>query len=521
VVLGNSGSSLSIAISSGDAISFGPNAVRCFVDGLATPTAAAMARSEVSISTFDSSGRKVDTSTLGIEIPPIFNHFATRINEVTAPVKMSSSYDPHYIRSTLLSSFLVCFKSSGTGSIKTVTVQGMSDFTTLSAAFSSAQTCSYSGVEYSSMTRYSDPFLSIILNTSGFPAAQSDIICTVRGLVLPSFAQATKDNLVISTFDENSVAVETMAGVSLPSIFASVASSVSVTLSSVISNDVNVAMTLSFISPNPPVNSGPKGSIKVISLSGVFFQSFSEIQSKCYHQNGEATGEATLNSSTLVIRLAGTDSIASGPQSVTCSVLGFRNIASQRRTDLSVRLSTWDNPNIPLDISSAVAFPNIYAFPAFNGSIALSSQIIEKSGVTMTLKFMVPFTNQAITSITLSGLPFSAPSSQTAPSALCQSVSSNSVTLTVIGAASELTMKFGSGLPVGSGILTLTCKISNLVNAPTALRARSTVSLFVFSGIESNSLPLYFLSSIMFPPIFEQSLGYQRPRVRLCSFFVF
>jgi hypothetical protein len=34
-------------------------------------------------------------------------------------------------------------------------------------------------------------------------------------------------------------------------------------------------------------------------------------------------------------------------------------------------------------------------------------------------------------------------------------------------------------------------------------------------------LPLYFLSSIMFPPIFEQSLGYQRPRVRLCSFFVF
>jgi hypothetical protein len=394
----------------------------------------------------------------------------------------------------------------------------MSDFTTLSAAFLTTQTCSFNGDEYSSMTRYNDPFLSITVNASGFPAAQSDIICTVRGLVLPALAQAAKDNLVVSTFDENSVAIETMAGVALPSIFSSVATSVSVTLSSVISNDADVAMTLSFISPNPPANSGPKGSIKVISLSGVFFQTFLEIQSKCYHQTGEATGEATLNSSTLVIRLAGTDSIASDPRPVTCLVSGFKNIASQRRTDLSVRLSTWDIANIPLDISSAVAFPNIYAFPAFNGSVALSSQIIKKSGVTMTLKFEVPFTTQAITSITLSGLPFSAPLQQTAPSALCQSVNSNSVTFTVIGAASELSMKFSSGLPVGSGILTVTCKISNLVNAPTALRASSTVSLFVFSGIESNPLPLYFLRSIVFPPIFEQSLGYKRPRVRLCSF---
>jgi hypothetical protein len=78
-----------------------------------------------------------------------------------------------------------------------------------------------------------------------------------------------------------------------------------------------------------------------------------------------------------------------------------------------------------------------------------------------------------------------------------------------------MTISFqNGGLPAFSGsygiqMLALTCKISKLVNAPSASDATSSVSLSVFG----NSLPLYFRSGIGFPEIFVQSLGFRRPRV--------
>ena len=349
------------------------------------------------------------------------------------------------------------------------------------------------------------------------------------GLALPVSAVAAQDNLVISTFDANRAALETMAGISLPAVFAGLATSVSVSLSSVISNEANVAMTLSFISPSPPPNSGTKFPIKLISLNGVFFHSLSATQSaKCYHQSGQADGLASLNSSSaadshpkiLVIKLSGTDSIASG--SVSCVVSGFRNLPNQRKSELTLSLSTWDAQNAPVDTASVVAFPNIFEFVASNGTFGLSHQIIEKTGVSMTFKFIVPYTGQSIAFISLSGLPFSPLLPQTTPSAFCSvndllpSINSNSVRFILTNSLAELTTSFESpGLPVGSGPfgvgkLSVTCKVSNLVNAPVAAGVRPIVSAVVF-GI--NDAPLYFQSGFKFPALFEQSLGFKRPRV--------
>jgi hypothetical protein len=534
--LDSASSLLTIAIT---ASSIGPNAVvRCSVGGLRTPAAASAARNDFSIWTLDSFGRKVD-AIFGIRFPPIFDRLASRVSSNANPLRMTSADDPHLIRSTVLSSFLVSFTSSGAGSIKTITLQGLSDFTQ-SLAFSSSHTCRLDNVEYSAVTSYSDPFLSISVNSSGFSAASSaDIVCSLRGLILPSSAVAAKDDLVISTFDVNGAALETMAGVSLPAIFASVATSVSLSLSSQISNDDRVILTLAFVSPNPP-NANPKGSIKVISLSGVFFHSFAALeQAKCYHQNGLAVGVASLNSTSteplgpkiLLVRLSGTDSISSSGVFITCTVSGFRNLPSHRLAGMTVGLSTWDELDLPLDTASLVAFPNIFTFAASNGTVALTSQVIQKSGVSMTLRFKVPFTNQPITSITLSGLQFSAPLQTEQPSAQCfvdnsAPMESESTVSSLLGALAELKMLFQApGLPVGSGsyglrMLDVTCRITKLVNAPSASVATSSVSVAIFG----NSLPLYFQRGIVFPALFGQSLGFKRPRVSydlFCFVYVF
>jgi hypothetical protein len=314
-----------------------------------------------------------------------------------------------------------------------------------------------------------------------------------------------------------------MANLNLPAIFAGVATSVSVSLSAVTSRTADVVMTLKFISP--PSNSGSKSPIKVISLTGVYFNSFSEIKSPvCYHSGPDATGVASLTSTAdqdpkiLVIRLYGSDAITSG--SVTCDISGFKNLPNQRKTGVSVGLSTWDAQNAPVDTASLVAFPNIFEFAATNGTISLSSQVIGKAGVSMTLKFEVPFLGTSISTISMSGLPFSPLQQQATPSALCSvdklspSVNSNSVLFILTNTLATIQISLESGLPVGSeltGQLLVTCTISNLVNAPLPASARPTDSVAVF-GI--NNSPLYFQRSVKFPALFAQSLGFKRPRVR-------
>ena len=146
----------------------------------------------------------------------------------------------------------------------------------------------------------------------------------------------------------------------------------------------------------------------------------------------------------------------------------------------------------------------------------------------MTFKFIVPYTGQSITFISLSGLPFSPLLPQTTPSAFCSvndllpSINSNSVRFILTNALAELTMSFEApGLPVGSGpfgvgMLSVTCKVSNLVNAPVAADVRPIASAVVF-GI--NDAPLYFQSGFKFPALFVQSLGFKRPRVSCEMFF--
>ena len=132
-----------------------------------------------------------------------------------------------------------------------------------------------------------------------------------------------------------------------------------------------------------------------------------------------------------------------------------------------------------------------------------------------------PFHGQQITTITLQGLPFSDPLQDMQLSAHCSIQNSgliearNPVPFNLTSSLAEMTISFqNGGLPAGSGsygveMLTLTCKISYLVNAPSAVVPAPSVSLIVFG----NSLPLYFRSGIGFPEIFVQSLGFRRPRV--------
>jgi len=183
-------------------------------------------------------------------------------------------------------------------------------------------------------------------------------------------------------------------------------------------------------------------------------------------------------------------------------------------------MSTWDAANAPIDNSPKVAFPNIFAFAALNASLTLSSQVVSKSRITLTLKFNAPYTGQPITSITVSGLSFAASLQQLPPAADCyvnsptNSVSASSVAFEAV--ASEFRMAFITGQPAGlpsgtaGSLLAVTCRITNCVNAPAAIGARSTVPIVAFGA---NSAPLYIQSAIKFPAIFEQSLGLNRPRV--------
>ena len=171
--------------------------------------------------------------------------------------------------------------------------------------------------------------------------------------------------------------------------------------------------------------------------------------------------------------------------------------------------------------SVAKASGAIFAFAASNVKIDLNSQIIEKSGVSMTLKFTAPFANQSITDIMMSGVSFGAPLSSSQPYALCSvdnfityTQSKHPLALNFSDVQARMTISLEAGLPIGSGplgvgTLSVTCRIFNLVNSPLAERSTSSVSLFIF---ENNS-PLYAQSGILFPALFVQSLGFKRPRV--------
>jgi hypothetical protein len=224
-------------------------------------------------------------------------------------------------------------------------------------------------------------------------------------------------------------------------------------------------------------------------------------------------------SSVLVTVTGGTLAAATA---VTVTLAGFT--MGNRTAGGDVTVQTSADPFASLPQASGV----IFAFSASNATVALSSQIVGKSPVSMTLNFMVPYTGQRITAIMLSGLPFSAPSQDMQPSAYCSFDSSaliganDPVPFSLTSALAQLTMSFpNGGLPAGSGsygtgVLAVTCKISNLGNAPSPSDATSSVSLAVYG----NSLPLHFLSGIRFPTLFVQSLGFRRPRITLSKYLV-
>jgi hypothetical protein len=487
----------------------------CTMSGLFTPMNATTA-SRLSVITFDSSDRPLDAA-FSVEFPPIFDTAATH-TPGSSPLTLSSA-----IRSQLLSEFLVSFTSSGAEPIALITVQGLRDFQTSQFFFTSTQSCSHNSNTVLATTIYSSPFLTIAINGTEIAYLKSSIVCSIKGLILPSNAEAGKDDIVISSFGANGAAVDTLAGVALPAIFAAEATDVRVSLSSYVSGSENVVMTLSFVSPNTPLL--PKGTIKTVSITGVFFSNFSASDDvTCQHQFGVASGYATFVYSAynplLVIKTTGTDVISSGTFPITCIVSGFTNSLSKRASSLSFGLTTWDVMNTPIDIATNDIFPDIFAFFASNGSIGLSSQVVSKLPVMLTINFNAPYTGLSIGYITVSGIFFAASLQHLPPAAECyvdspsQRVQARFVVF--ISAKSELALTFVSsqlsGLPTGAAgsYLAVTCTITNLVNVPDALTARSTVSIASF-GIDA--APLYLQSAITFPVIVEQSLGFNRPRV--------
>jgi hypothetical protein len=204
-------------------------------------------------------------------------------------------------------------------------------------------------------------------------------------------------------------------------------------------------------------------------------------------------------------------------------IKGFTNSASQRIASFSVGFSSWDAKTLPIDTASNVLFPNIFAYSATNVSVGLSSQVVSKTRVTLTVNFHAPYAGQPVTFITISGLSFASSSQQFPLDAVCyvdssvNKISADSVTFDWV--ASELTMSFvlapTGGLPLGSfgSLLAVTCSIKNLINVPAAISARSVVSIVVFGA---NFAPLYIQSAVKFPAIHEESLGLKRPRVRYC-----
>jgi hypothetical protein len=223
---------------------------------------------------------------------------------------------------------------------------------------------------------------------------------------------------------------------------------------------------------------------------------------------------ASPGASSIVMTVSGSYAI-SAANSVTVTVAGFT--MGNRTVGGDVTLQT-SNDRLR---SVAKASGAIFAFAASNVEIDLNSQIIQKSGVSMVLKFTAPFANQSITDITMSGLSFGAPLSSSQPSALCSvdnfvtfSQSKHPLELNVSGVQARMGISLEVGLPIGSGpfgvgTLSITCRIWNLVNSPLAGGSTPSVSLFIFE----NDSPLYAQSGIVFPALFVQSLGSNRPRV--------
>ena len=135
-----------------------------------------------------------------------------------------------------------------------------------------------------------------------------------------------------------------------------------------------------------------------------------------------------------------------------------------------------------------------------------------KVGVHAKIVFNIPvfvksFVN--ITAVTVAGFQFSKSSLPVVASC------SNHISDASFNASNEkLVLLFSSLqlLPSGSdSVMAMTCRIDNLVNKAVAISSNQILSVEMF-GV--NNIPLFVQTSITFPAIFDQSLGWKQPQVR-------
>jgi len=410
-------------------------------------------------------------------------------NIVNAGISAASVIIDKGAKSATAVSATITFTTAAAGSIKTITVNGVSFVDTFITTAS--YTCTGLGAGAPAL---SNPNLVLTVTAAASIAANTVIKCVVTGLKNSATAAAAKMVYITTTDGESAPANLEGGFASFPAIFNAALVTPSIALSSTIKAATAVTATITF-------TTATTASIKTIHVGGVNFDtSVAPTAAYTCTGTGMTAGTVAWANGNLVLTVTSAGSVANAVV-VTCTVAGLKNSAAFAPASVAFIATADASANVD---GEYVAFP-IISSQLTAASIVLTNYVKAATGVNATVSFTTA-TAAVIKAITVTGVNFNtgAITSALTCTGLAEGVASISTTNLILTVTTPATTAIAAGTAIK-------CIFTGLTNSAAA--AASSAS--VISTSTSTQASIDISSGLMFPAIFNAALV--NPSIALSS----
>jgi len=410
-------------------------------------------------------------------------------NIVNAGISAASVIIDKGAKSATAVSATITFTTAAAGSIKTITVNGVSFVDTFITTAS--YTCTGLGAGAPAL---SNPNLVLTVTAAASIAANTVIKCVVTGLKNSATAAAAKMVYITTTDGESAPANLEGGFASFPAIFNAALVTPSIALSSTIKAATAVTATITF-------TTATTASIKTIHVGGVNFDtSVAPTAAYTCSGTGMTAGTVAWANGNLVLTVTSAGSVANAVV-VTCTVAGLKNSAAFAPASVAFIATADASANVD---GEYVAFP-IISSQLTAASIVLTNYVKAATGVNATVSFTTA-TAAVIKAITVTGVNFNtgAITSALTCTGLAEGVASISTTNLILTVTTPATTAIAAGTAIK-------CIFTGLTNSAAA--AASSAS--VISTSTSTQASIDISSGLMFPAIFNAALV--NPSIALSS----
>jgi len=433
--------------------------ISCVVSGF-TNGAVQASSSPISISTWSSIPLDVQTGVLS--------------RAIVNPLTNGAIYISTNIRSRAVVATVSFIVGTPLTAIKSISVSGVS-FSAFDLSIASISCSNVGALGTISASFGSGSLVMIFTVPSVASNAAVAVQCQIGGLTNSINAVPTTASVSVWTFDSNVQPIDMQAAISQPAVFASVATSPEITLTSVIRAASAVSMGFSFISGSP------LETIRTIVITGSAFAgyvSFGSIVCTNVANTGSISAEFDAPSAAVTLRFSNAATIVFSAFAVSCTLPGFTNVPQAQSSASNVIITTFNSADVPTDTAIAVAFPAIFSGSFTNPAVSLSSQIVGMSGSLFYFSVMCFSTGVPVATITVQGVSFT---SVSYPLIVNCSVGSQSSSARAVASldipTSVLSISFTPSAIAIPSPGNLSCTVASVTNPSAVAPARPVITL--------------------------------------------